>query len=264
MLLILAAILTVLASRPANDTAGTAGASASEPLLVSAASSLSEPLQSLAAATTRDGTTPMARFNLGASGTLRNQIAAGAPVDVFISAGVQPMNELDRQGLLLPGSRRDIAANALVLVVPERSSLSALRFEQLAGAAVKRLAIGDSNVPAGDYARQTLAHYGLTGALRQRLVPLPSARAVAAAVAAGAVEAGIVYRSDVRPGSRLRITAVAPAGSHAPIVYSAAVIRSSGRPRQALHYVQSLSGAAAQGVFRRFGLPPAGAAAPGR
>ena len=230
-------------------------AAASEtPLLVSAAISLTEPLRALAPLFARQQKLPPPAFNFGSSGALRQQIVKGAPVDVFVSAGEKPMHQLEQQGLLLPGSRRVIAGNQLVLVVPARSPRHPLSFQGLASMAIRRIAIGDSNVPAGDYARQTLAYYQLTHALQSKLVPMGSARSVANAVAHGDVDAGIVYKSDADRIANLRITATAPARSHVPITYSAAVIKTTKQPQHALAYLSSLTSPRALQEYRRLGL----------
>ena len=235
-------------------------AEANKPLLVGAASSLREPLNSLApsfaAAHKVDPT-----FHFAASGVLQQQIQKGAPIDVFVSAGNRQMDRLEKAGLLLSGSRRVIAGNQLVLVVPSRSPLHSLRFQGLDSMAIRRIAIGDNSVPAGDYGRQTLAYYGLSEAVKAKLVPLGSVRAVANAVAAGHVDAGIVYKSDAHNGPNLRIVAGAPEASHAPIRYSAAVITASRQAKLASAYLASLTTAQASQVFRRYGLLPLPAAA---
>jgi molybdate transport system substrate-binding protein len=239
-------------------------AAAPSPLLVAAAVSLTEPLQALAPSFARARKVPPPNFNFAASGALQQQIQKGAPVDVFLSAAEKQMNTLEKEGLLLPGTRRAILGNQLVLVVPARSPRRPLSFAGLGSAAIRRIAIGDSTVPAGDYARQTLAYFQLTGAVQARLVPLGSVRAVANAVAAGDVDAGIIYRSDAQNVANLRVVAAAPETSHAPIRYSVAVIRSSRQPALARAYVASLRTAEASQVFRRYGLLPLAATAPSR
>ncbi|KEF41581.1 MAG: hypothetical protein ER33_10430 [Cyanobium sp. CACIAM 14] len=236
---------------------GDGGARAGDaPLLVSAAASLSGPLQALAVPFARSRGVAPPRFNFGASGLLQQQIQLGAPADVFLSAGVRPMDALQKAGLLVPGSRRDLLGNRLVLVVPERAPRRPLDFPGLAGPAVGRIAIGDGTVPAGDYARQVLAHYGLSGAVAVKLVPLGSVRAVARAVADGNVDAGMVYRSDAQQLGGLRVVATAPAASHAPIRYSGAVLRSSRQPRLALAWLDALATPQARALFRRDGFKP--------
>jgi molybdate transport system substrate-binding protein len=226
------------------------------PLVVSAAVSLTEPVQALAPSFARQQGVEMPRFNFAASGVLQQQIQQGAPVDVFISAGQRQMDSLQKAGLLLAGTRRDLIGNQLVLVVPSRSPIRSLIFSVLGSSSIARIAIGDNSVPAGDYARQTMAAYRLTAAVESKLVPLGSVRAVANAVAAGNVDAGIVYRSDALQVAGLRIVAAAPPATHAPIRYPGAVLKASRQPAQARAFLDSLSTPAAQQVFRRHGFSP--------
>ena len=233
-----------------------ADAAEAKPLLVGAASSLSKPLQALAPGFAAARNLPAPTFHFAASGVLQQQIQQGAPIDVFVSAGEKQMDRLEKAGLLVAGSRRVIAGNQLVLVVPSRSPLRSLQFAGLDSLSIRRIAIGDSSVPAGDYGRQTLAYYGLSEAVKAKLVPLGSVRAVANAVGAGHVDAGIVYKSDAYNVPNLRIVAGGPEASQAPIRYSAAVIATSRQPKVARAYLSSLTTAQAGQMFRRYGLLP--------
>ena len=259
--------LQVLACGSLLASLGTMGgrpieaAEANKPLLVGAASSLSEPLQALAPGFAAAQKVAAPSFNFAASGVLQQQIQMGAPIDVFVSAGEKPMDRLEKAGLLVAGSRRVIAGNQLVLVVPSRSPLRSLQFGGLDSIAIRRIAIGDNSVPAGDYGRQTLAYYRLSEAVKAKLVPMGSVRAVANAVAGGHVDAGIVYKSDAHNVPNLRIVAGAPEASHAPIRYSAAVITTSRQTTLASAYLDSLTAAQARQLFRRYGLLPLSAAA---
>ena len=94
-------------------------------------------------------------LNFGASGALAQQIASGAPVDVFFSASSKSMDELANRHLLLDDTRRDLLRNEIVLIAPPASRLNS--FDALTGPSVKLVALGDpESVPAGDYGRQTL------------------------------------------------------------------------------------------------------------
>jgi molybdate transport system substrate-binding protein len=223
--------------------------------LISAASSLSDVLKQQAPAFARARRVPPPLFNLAASGTLQRQIEQGAPVDVVLLAGDKPMEALERAGLLRKGTRRDLIGNRLVLVAPIRWR-GRLGFRDLTSPRIRRIAIGDNAVPAGDYARQVLRHHQLDKALRAKLVPLSSARAVAVAVATGNADAGFVYRSDAIGMTSLRITALAPASSHKPILYSGAVLQRSRQPRHARAYLQTLTSPAARSAFLRAGFSP--------
>jgi len=239
--------LANLAGRPAQ-------AAGVKPLMVGAAASLSKPLRVLAASSNAAPKLPAPNFNFAASGLLEQQILKGAAIDVFLSAGDKSMDRLEAAGLLLAGSRRVIAGNQLALVVPSRSPLRSLRFETLNSLAIRRIGIGDRTVPAGTYGRQTLTYYGLDKAVAAKLVPLGSARAVAHAVAAGHVDAGIVYKSDARTIANLRIVALAPPASHAPIRYSGAVIATSQQAPLAIAYLNKLTSIEAKKLYRHYGL----------
>lgn len=252
LLLTLAGVSLLLSSTP---RAAAQHPSAAQPLLVSAAISLTDVLQELAPAFSRTQRVPAPQFNLAASGTLQRQIEQGAPVDVFLSAGSRQMDALEQAGLLLKGTRRNLISNRLVLVVPS-SRKGMLGFRDLTSPRIRRIAIGDNTVPAGEYARQVLQHYKLTADVQSRLVPLSSVRAVAAAVASGNADAGFVYRSDVVGVTNLRVTATAAADSHKPILYSGAVIRRTRQPGVAKAYLDGLGSAAARGAFLRAGFSP--------
>lgn len=225
-----------------------------EPLLVASAMSLNQPLKQLTPRFAHLSRDRAPVFSFASSGKLQLQIEQGAPVDVFLSAAPRQMNALQRKGLLLDGTRNTILSNQLVVVVPKSSATAIDSIADLQQRRLRRVAIGDPTVPAGDYARQVLHHYGLADKLRNRLVPLGSVRAVADAVGSGDVDAGFVYRSDAVSDSRLRIVATAPDDSHQPILYVAAVIRTSQRPDQARSYIQWLRSDDAASVFRRYGF----------
>jgi molybdate transport system substrate-binding protein len=228
------------------------------PLTVSAAISLGEALDDVGAAYRAGGGGPVT-FNLAGSNVLARQIVAGAPVDVFISADEAQMDVVDRAGLLVPGSRVPVVGNELVVVVDEkRSDIASV--QDLAGRRIRRIAIGDPQaVPAGIYARVYLERTGLWGQLASRLVPSSNVRAALAAVRNGAADAAIVYATDARTTSHVRI-AVSIGGSYAPrIVYPAAVVKSSRHLPEAARFVQFLQTPEARRIFERHGfVRPAG------
>lgn len=225
------------------------------PLLVSAAISLGDVLKKLAPSFSRAQRVPPPQWNLAGSGTLQRQIEQGAPVDVFLSAGGRQMDALEQAGLLRKGTRRNFISNQLVLVVPSNRR-GLLGFRDLTSPRIRRIAIGDNTVPAGDYAREVLQHYKLTAKVQPKLVPLGSVRAVATAVASGNADAGFVYRSDVVGATNLRIAATAPGGSHTPILYSGAVILRSRQPGIAKAYLDGLGREAARNAFIQAGFSP--------
>jgi molybdate transport system substrate-binding protein len=186
------------------------------------------------------------------SNALARQIRAGAPADVFISANVQRVDEVQRAGLVRPGDRVDLLSNRLVVVVPEGSSLVVKTPGDLLRA--RRLALGDPEaVPAGIYARAWLEREGLWARLAQRVVPTLDVRAALFAVESQAVDAGIVYRTDVALSHRVRVAYEVPVGETPRIVYVAALLSAS-RSRAARSFFQYLRSSPARAAFERLGF----------
>jgi len=225
-----------------------------EPLLVSAAASLTDALREITEAYQQAKPGRQITYNFGGSGTLQHQIENGAPVDVFISAASEPMDALDKQELLLPGSRIDLLTNTLVLIAPkDRQDLSS--FADLTAPQVKHLAIGEPRtVPAGLYAIECLSAQNLLPQVQTKLVRLLHVRQVLAAVETGNADAGLVYRTDAAISKKVRTVATAPPGSHRPIKYPVAIVRRSQQPAEAQEYVNFLRSAPARALFEKHGF----------
>ena len=197
-------------------------------IVVLAAASMTDVLPAVAKAWSELGH-PEVRFSFDATSRLARQIEAGIPADLFVSADLEWMDFLSRQGLIRDGARVDLAGNSLVAIVPSISTLSVRGPPDLVGPAVKRLALGFESVPAGKYGRAALARAGVWQELSARVVTGANVRSVLAWVARGEAEAGVVYATDAHSEPRVRIAFVFAADSHPPIVYSAAVLRDSSR-----------------------------------
>jgi molybdate transport system substrate-binding protein len=196
-------------------------------------------------------------YNYGGSGTLARQIEQGAPVDVFFSAAEKQMDELAAQGLIVADTRHDVVGNALVLIAPAQAA-TPHSFQDLTNPAVKALALGEtSTVPAGMYARQTLEHLGLFAALEKKVVYAKDVRAVLTYVETGNADAGLVYQTDANTSTKVRVVAVAPADSHDPILYPAAVLRNSKNKPAAHAFLEFLQGPDARAVFQKYGFTSA-------
>lgn len=222
-------------------------------LLVFAAASLTEALVEIGAAfEAREGVRVL--FSFGGSNALARQILAGAPADLFVSANLDRMDELERAGLVHPEDRVLLLSNRLAVVVAAGSTLSVSSPVDLEGA--RRLALGDPEaVPAGIYARRWLEAHGLWAGLHERVIPTLDVRAALAAVESGSADAAIVYRTDAALSRRVRIAFEIPPGETPGIVYPAAVLASSAsvEARRFLDQLQSLE---ARAVFTRLGFEP--------
>jgi len=238
----------------ATDGSGAEEAASAE-VTVFAAASLTDVLQEIGTAFRADTGTGT-RFSFAASSALARQIESGAPAGVFVSADVEWMDHLAERGAIDATTRRNVAGNALVLIAPASSPV---RLEvtpgfSLAGALQGgRLAVADpASVPAGRYARAALMALDAWDPVEARLAPAENVRAALALVSRGEAPLGIVYRTDAKVDSGVRVVGEFPAGTHAAIVYPAA--RVIGSDSAARTFVQYLSGPKAQAIFARHGF----------
>ncbi|WP_422015721.1 molybdate ABC transporter substrate-binding protein [Roseateles sp.] len=223
-------------------------------LTVSAAASLTDAFKELAPKfeATQPGVT--LRFNFAASGVLLQQIAQGAPVDVFASADQETMNRGADQKLIAADTRRDFAANSLVLITPVQGSPAIAALADLGKPDVKRIAVGKvASVPVGRYTQQALEGAQLWAGLQPKLVFADNVRQVLDYVSRGEAEAGFVYRTDaelLKDKVRIAMTV----GGHAPVTYPAAVVADSRQAALARDFVAFLGGAEAQAILAKYGF----------
>lgn len=240
--------------------------------LLLCAAALAEPLRIAAAISLKDALTPIAsqwnasnkpdvELSFSSSGQIAGQIHGGAPIDVFLSAAREPVEQLLREGLVDEQSLRVVAKNQLVLIVPAVSSADVRGFEDLPTHTTGRIAIGEpKTVPAGMYAEAVLRHLNLLDSVRSRLVYGANVRQVLDYVARGEVDAGMVYATDARiAAEQVRVVATADDSWHPPIEYVAAVVNASQSKSDAARFIDSLLAPPAQTKLLSFGFsaPPA-------
>src|SRR5271154_2335152 len=228
-------------------------------LTVSAAISLKDALDEARQLYTKENPSVTIATNYGASGTLQLQIEQGAPVDVFLSAAPKQMDALEGKGLLLAGTRKDLLRNEVVLIVPKDSTLGISTFQDLTHANVKQVALGEPTVvPAGQYAKEVLTSLGIYDAVNAKAILGKDVRQVLTYVETGNVDAGIVYATDAMSSAKVKVVATAPAGSHSPVIYPAAVIKASKNPVATRAFLDFLASARGLTIFQKYGFLQAG------
>ena len=196
--------------------------------------------------------------NFASSGSLQQQIAEGAPCDVFLSASAAKMNLLQDADLLLNDTRFDLLTNSIVLIVPKGSTLGISGFMDLAGDNVALIACGDpAFVPAGKYAQTAFEALGISEQIADKLILGADVRAVLAYVETGNVDAGVVYATDALISDDVEVVAVAPDEVNDTIVYPAAIVKASENVDAAQDYLDFLSSAEARAIFEEYGFNPA-------
>lgn len=232
---------------------------AQQELTVSAAASLTNAFKEIGSAyEAGQGKTAQAKvvMNFASSGALMRQIAGGAPVDVFASAAQREMNELEKKGLIIVSTRRNFAANGIVLIKPVASKITLKGFEDLKNPAIKRIAIGNpATVPAGMYAEQALKYYGILNDLKEKLILGEHVRQVLDYVARGEVDAGIVFSTDAMVRAKdVTVIVAAPAASHKEILYPVAVVRDSKKAGAARSFIDFLFTSEGKRILLKYGF----------
>jgi molybdate transport system substrate-binding protein len=230
------------------------------PLRVAAAASLREPVSLLATrfADARPGLRVETSF--GASSELAAQLRAGAPVDVVLCADEEIPRALEAEGLAT--SLRPFASNRLVVLASPEVVAQVRQPGDLAGPAVKRIALPAPAVPAGHYAREWLARHGLAEAVGARAVQTENVRAALAAVDDGHADAAIVYATDARVAHSAKLAFEIPDAEQPRIVYVGLVARDSHQRESARDFLDFLVGPAGVGVLREAGFAALPGSAP--
>ena len=274
-LLTAAIALSLTACGSSADTPESAqgGGETAEPvdLTVFAAASLTETLNQIAEDYKAVAPDVTLTFNFDSSGTLKTQIQEGAVCDLFLSAGQKQMDQLDAsadasvntEGLdfVLEGSRIDLLENKVTLAVPEGNPKGIDSFDALAEhleAGDILLAMGNSDVPVGQYTQKILTWYGLDEAALANAGCITygtNVKEVTTQVSEGSVDAGVIYCTDAFSAG-LTIVDEATPEMCGQVIYPAAVLNTSEHQEEAQAFLDYLSTDEAMAVFEEVGFSP--------
>ena len=266
---ILAAILTLTLSLPLC-ACGRNSVEKTE-LTIFAAASMQETLTELGNRYMESNKNITLVFNFDSSGTLKTQIQEGADVDVFISAGQKQMNQMDiaadssvnTEGLdfVLEDTRFNILENKVALAVPEGNPAGIRSYDDMV-AGLKDgsilLAMGNSDVPVGQYTRKILEYFALSEeelAAAGCITYGGNVKEVTTQVNEGAVSCGIIYQTDAFSAG-LTVVDTATAEMCGQVIYPAAVMKGSKNPDAAKAFLDFLTSDAAYAVFEKVGFTP--------
>ena len=262
-------------SSAASEGSGSASASPTDEqveLIVFAAASMTETLEEIQKVYEAENPNVKLIFTFDSSGTLKTQIEEGAPCDVFISAAPKQMNQLDitqdeeknpdRLDFIDPDTRINLLENKVALVVPSNNPLDIKNFDDLAEKLKNEkilMAMGNSDVPVGQYTQKILAYYELNEeelANAGKITYGTNVKDVVEQVKNESVQAGVVYATDAASGG-LTVVDTAKKEMCGQVIYPAAVLKESAHPEEAKAFLAYLQSETAMKVFEGVGFSKA-------
>lgn len=225
-------------------------------VVVFAAASMKTALDAVAA-DFQDATGHTVTISYGGSNALAKQIMEGAPADIFISAAVNWMDEVERAGMVVDGTRKDLFGNTLVLVAhgkdaPVVDIRPGFDLAALIGDGKLSMAMVES-VPAGQYGKASLQALGVWPSVEPLVAQSENVRAALTLVATGEAPYGIVYATDAASDDNVTIVGTFPADSHGPIIYPGALLTGAADPADKAFF-EALSSDAGDAKFAEQGF----------
>lgn len=235
-------------------SASFAVASLAADVTVSAAASLTNAFREIAPLFESANPGTKVQLNFAASGALLQQIAKGAPADVFASADQETMDLAQAQGLVKEGQRRNFVSNTLVVIVPSTSTSRPKSTSDLAGPTYARIAIGlPASVPVGRYTKSVLEASSLWGAIEPRMIGATNVRQALDYVARGEVDAGFVYATDAAiMQDKVKVALTVPTPK--PILYPVAPLPAGPNAAQGEKFIDFLFTPPAQTILSKYGF----------
>jgi molybdate transport system substrate-binding protein len=223
-------------------------------LVVAAAASLREPVETLARNFEEQHPGVRVLISLGASSSLARQIRSGAPAMVFLSADERWVSDLVERGLVAPSDHFPLAGNRLVVIARPKLGVRIESGRDLLNPLLERIALPSAAVPLGRYARSWLARQKILASIEPRLITTEHAKASLVAVEHRHVDAALVYASDTRYAERSEIIFRIPESEQPDIVYSAALVREGRASPHARDFYRMLAGAEAARLLESAGF----------
>jgi molybdate transport system substrate-binding protein len=194
-------------------------------------------------------------LTFGSSGNFATQIEEGLPVDVFASANVRFVDDLEAKGLVVGDTKEVYAIGRIVLAVPDGSALDPTALDLVTDPAVEHLSIANpDHAPYGVAAQEALESVGLWDAVEPKLVLGENAAQATQFVETGDAEAGIVPLSlAVQRAGSLRYLLIDDS-LHNPLRQAAAVVSSTGNQDLAASFIKFINSAEGRPVMIRYGF----------
>ena len=224
-------------------------------IIVFAAASLTETMNTIAGLYEAENPDVKITCNFDSSGTLKRQIQEGADCDLFISAAQRQMDQLD---IVDPETRVNLLENRVILAVPEGNPKGIQTFDQLAELLKDGeilLAIGNSDVPVGQYTQKIFDYYGIDeAAIADKLTYGSNVKEVTTQVSEYSVDCGIIYSTDAFSAGLTAVDEATAEMCGGQVIYPAAVLKTSKHGEAARAFLNYLQTEAASSVYASVGF----------
>ena len=188
------------------------------------------------------------------SGKLQTQIEEGLQADVFFSAAMKQMNNLDNGGYIESSTINKLLENKIVLITSKQDTLGMTEFTDILKA--DTIAVGDpESVPAGQYAKEALTTLGIWDQVAAKASLGTNVTEVLSWVAAGSAQTGVVYATDAASEPGVQVIAEAPEGALvSPVIYPVAMVKTSAHQDEAKKFLSFLESEEATNIFEKYGF----------
>ena len=228
----------------------------SKPVLVFAAKATAGIAEEMGKAFSESSGVPV-RVSSGGTPDLARRILEGEPADIFIAAGISNLARLQLAGMVDEQTTYLWIRSRLVVIAPSQTAGALSSSQEIADPRFRRLALADAEVPLGISSRQSLTHDRLWEVLLPRIVRLTDGPSVLTSVESGAADLGIVYASDARTSSRVKIVLELPEEGHKPIQFFVALVAHTGASPATRSFLDFLKSETARRRLIEAGFIPA-------
>ena len=225
-------------------------------LTVFAAASMTEALEELKTEFEKENPNLNLTFNFDSSGTLKTQIDEGADCDVFVSAAQKQMNELEKEDKIDKETRFDLLENEVTLAVAEGNEKGIKDFKDLEKDEVEKIALGNSDVPVGQYSEEILKKLGVWDKIQDKVTFGSNVKEVTSWVSEKVADCGIIYKTDAKTAGLETVAVADDSMLENKVVYPAALLKNSKNPKEGKKYLEFLQGEKASEVLDKYGFKP--------
>lgn len=225
-------------------------------LTVLAAASMTDAMQEIGEAYQETHENIEITYQFDSSGTLKTQIEEGAPADIFISAATKQMDELVQGEQVEEDSVFPWLENKVVLIVPKDSEDGPDSFEDAAKEEVPMIAIGNEDVPVGQYTQTIYQNLGLWENIQAKANLASNVRQVLDWVVTGNAPCGVVYATDAQIEENVKVVCEAPKGSCDPVIYPAGMVSASKEKEASAEFLEYLKTEEVSEILEAYGFTP--------